>query len=331
MGNSNRADLQQIGNSLLAQRGNAITTQVGSVIWIEAQAHARAIYNIWAVNQKLTYQFDPNKMSDFLGRWEAIMGLHALPTDNIQIRQQRIASRFRAINNMPDLQAVTDLLMGTLGDTFLEVINVGAEFSAADEAVGVIPALVSFPGGAPIVGGVTNVLNGSWFSYIQQIYIEVTKPDSMSSNQFYNTINTIFPILGNYLPAYDTFEWFWDSFSDDGYATPGQLATISITVGTTSLTGSGTGWDQLINIYDGTYNITGGSILEAYDDEGNWQRLLVDTVNSNTSITLVNPAVSTITAQPYVIQGVFCDCDNTSFPYPPVNALNLDNAAINDK
>jgi hypothetical protein len=329
-GNSNRSDLQQIASSLLAQRGNAITTQVGSIMWVETQAWARAIYNIWAVNQKMAYQFDPDKMTDFLPRWNAIMGLAALPTDTIQTQQARIAARFAAINNNPDTQAVTDLLEGALGITFLALLNVNAEYSAAEEAVGVKPAYVQFPGGTSITGGTTNVGNGPWLSCIQELFIEVTNPPTFTNNQFYSTVNTIFPILGQYLPAYDTFDWFWSSFSDDGYASAGTRATISVMVGSTTVTGVGTGWLTPINPPDGTENIHAGSIIEARDNDGNWQRMLVQSIQSNTSLTLVNPAVSTITAQPYVIQGFFLDCNPAAYPYPPTNCLNLDNAGLND-
>ena len=316
-GNSNRDDLQQIATSLLAQRGDAITTQVGSIIWVETQAWARALYHIWAVNTKLAYQFDPNKMTDFLGRWESIMGLGSLPTDSIQQRQSRIAAGFSLINKTPNTQNVNDLMKASLGPTYLELINTTAP-----------EAYAQFPSGVAITGGITNITAGPWYSSCQNIFIEVTNPNSFTNNQFYNTVNQIFPLLNNYLPAYDTFDWFWDSFSDDGYGSSTNRAVISGTVGSTSLTGLRTSWNTPINT-DGTYNVVDGSILECYDDTGSWQRLEVESVNSDTSITLANPLTNNITDKTYVIEGFFCDCDPTSFPYPPVNAHNLDNAGIN--
>lgn len=318
-GNSNRADLQQISSSLLAQRGDAITTQVGSVIWVETQAWARAIYHIWAYNQKAANQFDPNKMTDLLPRWESMMGLSALPGDTIAQRQARIAARFRLINKMPTTQDITDLLMSALGPTFVELINIRQD-----------QAYAQYPGGTPIVGGITNTVNGPWYSTIQHIFVETIHPPSYTDNQFYATVNQIIPLLNPLLPSYDTFDWFWDSFSDDGYASfDGYVGLVSGTVGTTSLTGNGTAWNVPINFADNTFNIEAGSVLEFYDDEGVWQRVTVQSVNSNTSITLAEPLVSTVTNHSYVIQGFFLDCDNLQFPYPPAIAHNLDNAAIN--
>jgi hypothetical protein len=319
-GNSNRADLQQIASSLLAQRGDAITTAVGSIIWVETQAWARAVYSIWAVNQKLAYQFDPNKMTDFLPRWESIMGLAALPTDTIQTRQQRIASRFNAINKMPTTQKVTDLMQASLGITFLGLINDPAPLAYAQ-----------FPGGAAITGGITNVVDGPWYSTVQELFIEVYHPAVMTNNQFYNTVNQVFPLLSPYLPAYDSFDWFWNSFRDDGYATADGYATgtISGTVGDNHIRGFGTAWNTPVNHADNTFDVVIGSILECFDDEGVWRRMVVSSVNSDSSITLTTQLVGNITRQPYVIEGFFLDCDNTQFPYPPIGCLNLDNAGIN--
>lgn len=318
-GNGNRADVQQIASSLLAQRGDAITTEVGSVMWVETQAWARAIYSIWAVNQKMAFQFDPHKMTDFLPRWESILGIAALPTDTIQQRQARITARFLLVNKMPDTQAVTDLLKANLGTTFLEIINTPAS-----------TAFTQFPGGVDIIGGAQNVGNGPWYSEVQNIFVETFRPPVMTDNQFYATINQIFPLLNGYLPAYDTFDWFWDSFSDDGYASgDGYVGTISGTVGSFVLSGVGTSWNTPINAPDFSYNVVGQSILECFADNGTWQRLEVSSVSSDTSLTLANPLVVNITNKKYVIQGFFCDCDSTQFPYPPSNAKNLDNAGIN--
>lgn len=316
-GNSNRDDLQQIANSLLAQRGDAITTQVGSIIWVETQAWARALYHIWSYNQKLAYQFDPNKMTDFLPRWESIMRLAALPTDSIQDRQQRIASRFAIINKVPDTQNVTDLLRSALGITFLQLIN------DTDQN-----AYAQFPGGAPITGGITNIVNGPWYSTCQELFIETTHPPVFTDHQFYNTVNQIFPLLNNYLPAYDSFDWFWDSFSDDGYGSATNRGLLNVPVGSTTLVGTNTKWKTLINA-DGTYNVVAGSILECYDDTGKWERLTVASVTDDTHIVLTSPVTGNITNKIYVIQGFFLDCDPTQFPYPPADAHNLDNAGIN--
>jgi hypothetical protein len=317
-GNSNRADLQQISNSLLQQRGDAITTAQGSIIWIETQAWARALYSIWANNQKMVNQFDPHKMTDFIGRWATILGVSLLPTDTLQARQNRLAARFNIINKFPTTQAITDLLKGALGPTFLGLLNTTAS-----------TAYVQFPGGAPITGGVQNVVNGPWLSDIHELFIEVYHPTYMPDNQFYDNVNQVYNLLNSYVPAYDTFDWFWNGFCDDGYAGgPGNLATVSISVGSTTLTGTGTAWLTPIDT-DGTENLVDGSIIEVLSDVGTWLRLEVETVNSNTSITLADPATATVTNQHYVIQGIFLDCDSLSFPYPPT-CRNLDNAGFNN-
>lgn len=317
-GNSNRSDLQAIVTSLLAQRGDAITNEVSSVVWIEAQSHARAIYNLWAVLLKMSRQFDPRTMTDFLSRWESIMGLAALPTDTIQDRQARLTAKFAMINKPPNTQNVKDILELALDGIFLDLIN-----TTDDQAI------AAFPGGVPITGGITNILDESWLSTIQKLFIEVIHPSYMNDNTFYNTVNQIAPLLNSFLPAYDTFSWFTSSFSDDGTgdATVNR-GIISCSVGSTSVTGVNTAWITPINVSNGVCSISVGSIIEAYDDDGVWRRMEVASIIDDTHLTITEPCINGITNKNYVIQGFFVDCSSSDFPYPPPNCKNTDNAGL---
>lgn len=335
-GGGNRSDLQGIAQSLLNQRGNAVTQEVGSARWIENQAWARAIYGDWCVNQKMANQLNPNTLTDFLSRWETIMGISPLPTDTLQVRRARIAAKFMILGKMPTTQAVTDLLTTYLGPVFLDLINT----TIAD-------GYAAFYNGAPITGGLQNVSNDNtplvlgyfdpgWYSTLQKIYVEVKNQPYLTNNTFYQTVNQIFPLLGSYLPAYTTVTWFWNGFNNSGAdsSTPG-VATITVSAGSTTVTGTGTQWNT--PSASGRYHVKAGSIIEAYANSviinglsvpGSWQRMKVAYVNSDTSLTLTEPASATITNGKYVIQGFFCDCSPTHFPYPPVGCLNVDNAGI---
>lgn len=316
-GNSNRSDLKQIADSLLQQRGDAVTKDVGSVVWIEVQAHARAIYSIWCVNQKLANQFDPNKMSDFLTRWETILQLSPLPTDTLTQRRGRIAAKFLALNKLPNTSQVHDLLAAGLPDTFLDVINVACG-----------DAISFYPGGSHIVGG-SQAGNGPWYSTTASIFVETTQPTYLADGDFQNQVNQVSSILGQYLPAWTDFDWFASSFRDDGHA-DGYTGTLTASAGSFTLTGTNTAWNTPINALDNTYNIEPGSILECFDDTGAWQRMTVASVVSDTSILLTEPVPNSITAKTYVIEGFFLDCDPHSFPYPPATSKNLDVAGLNN-
>ena len=323
-GNGNRADLQGIVQSLLNQRGDAITKDVGSAVWIEVNAQARAIYNIWANNTKMFYQLDPNRLSDFISRWEVIMGVSPLPTDTLQNRRDRIVAKFAIVGKMPTTQVVRDLLAQYLGSVFLVLLN-----TTADEAIAQFPNPPDIMIDGKRIDGAVNTINpGTWLSTVQNIFVEVKNQPYMLNNQFYQIVNQIFPLLGSYLPAYTKFDWFWSSFNDSGNTTAGA-AVISVSSGSTALTGSGTAWNTPLG-FSGRLNLSEGSILEAYDDNGEWQRLVVQSVDSDTGITLQSPAISNITSQQYVIQGFFADCRSDWFPYPPSGCLNADNAGVNN-
>ena len=317
-GNSNRPDLNSITNSLLNQMGNAYTNTVGTLVWIQCRALAIMVNTVWITNTKLVNQFNPNKMSDMLARWEAIFQIIPLPNDTLGSRRTRVAEYFFRINKVPNLSNIDQVLTYLLPETFVGLIieNQSESISA-------------FPNGFNIIGG-QDSSNGPWGSTLSYLAVETQKPLSMSITDFNNNVSQIYALLKQALPAYVEFDWIWDGFCDDGYASSdGYIAKISIVDGTTTLTGVGTAWDTPINTLDNTFNIVPGSILEAFDDMGEWQRMTVLTVNSDTSITLAEVATFNMTSATYVIQGFFLDCDSGSFPYPPV-CYNLDNAGLNN-
>jgi uncharacterized protein YmfQ (DUF2313 family) len=331
----------------MAARGSAITNEVGSVVWVECQAYARAIYYAWAVFEKAANQLNPETMSDALPRWERIMGIAALPGDTLQTRRNRIAAKFSLLGEMPNQSNVSDALDLYLGQNFVALLQGGVSSTLVGS--GSHPAGSAYASwwnaagtgyGDPISIPIENrssdsgsqsaqFINNSdigWYSTVNMIFVELQQLSNQTAQQFYANANQIVSILQPFLPSWVHFDWMNNTFSDDGYAAAGTRATISVTAGSTALTGVGTSWDTPMS--SGRYNLAAGDILEAYDVNGDWQRLVVGTINSNTSITLETAAVSTITSAPYVMQGFFCDCNSTSWPYPPVNSTNTDNSGL---
>jgi len=352
MGNSNRADYRGIVKSLRDQRGsNLRNAPVGSIVWIEINAWARAIYSIWLVNQKLSNQFNPNTLTDFLSRWETICGIAPLPGDTLTDRRNRIAAKFALVGQVANQTNLTDTLDAYLGSNFVQLlqggvsrISVGSGTHPAGSAyarwfggsgstftdpISIPAANTSDDNG--VNGQSAQFINNSdqgWFSTVNMVFVELQQLANQPGAQFYALASSIFTLLQPYLPAYVTFDWFNNTFSDDGYAGgAGLRATITVAGGSTSLAGSGTAWNTPFS--NGVFNVRVGSILEAFDDNGDWQRLQVLHVNSDTSITLNAPAPTNITGKVYVVQGFFLDCDPTAFPYPPIGSLNLDNAGLN--
>ena len=315
-GNSNRPDLNQITNSLLNQMGDAFTNEVGSLVWIQCRAMAELVNTIWITNQKMTNQFNPNKMSDMLARWEAIFQIIPQPTDTLVTRRNRVAEYFFRINQSPDLSNIEAILSFLLPQTFVDLVINPVEDSQS-----------GFIGGGPIVGGQFCSFT-PWHSTLSEITVEVQKPATMSLNAFDGNVDQIYSILKQSLPAYTDFDWMYNSFTDNG-TVPGQQGLITITSGSNILTGTNTSWKTPVNVLDNTYNVEAGSVLEGWDDNGVWRRMTVILVYSDTSVQLEAPVTFDITAKPYYIQGFFLDCDSSLYPYPPT-CYNLDNSGINN-
>lgn len=316
-GDPNRKDYLNLIDTLTQSRGDAISDDPDAIVGAEIRAQALIIYYLWCLNNKFANQLNPNTMSDYLERWEVIMGLRALPTDTVQDRRNRIAAKMKLISKTPNSQNVIDLLTSALGSVFLTIINTVAASAQA-----------GFPSGTSITGGITNITNTTWFSTVNNLFIEVQKPSYMASNQFYATVNQIYTLLQNFLPAYMGFDWFWNGFCDSGNGSSANPAVITCATGSTAVVGTRTAWRTAYPGKPGEYTINAGDIIEAYDDNGNWQRMIVASVTDNTHLTITIPLVTGITNGRYVIQGIWLDIDSTVFPFPPSTALNLDNSAF---
>lgn len=209
-GASNDSDTEAILNDLLSGLGSAFDTEYGSITWIKMNAVARVLNDVFEQNKRLSYQWDPLRMSDFLPRWETIYGLNPLPTDTEVERREKVLAAVQTSGLMPTQQVVTDLLTSLLGPVFVGITNL--------TPLGPSPtALTYVSGGAVIPGGIT-IPDGAaippappvipWLSTISYVAIQVEQPSYMDNDTFYQTANQIYTFLDNLLPAWVAFGWF---------------------------------------------------------------------------------------------------------------------------
>lgn len=205
-GNSNRDDLLLLLKSILNANGTALTQDEGSNIWVLANAQARAIFHIWALNEKVKYEFDPNKMNDLLERWEKILGITPsknvstdvhkdsnLPSvETIQYRRARIAAKFRAVSQMPNAQALEDIITAVFPN-----VSVTVSPTTPDVAVS------SWPSGTTIVGGSAGT-NAAWKSTVSNVNITIGYPAGISDANYERMKKQIYSLLVTFLPAYTT-------------------------------------------------------------------------------------------------------------------------------
>lgn len=183
------------------------TTNTNGVVWVRVQAVARVIWSLWESSERLSFQWDPPRMSDFLGRWEAILALAVSPSDSLATRRARVGVKI-ALAGYGNARATYDTCVAYLGSTFVGIItNTSGN------------ALVYTPTGWPVG---TNEPPGSvtppdWYSTIAHIDIATTQPSTMNDGSYYQTVASVLPALDAILPAWVTFDIIRDGPHGAGF------------------------------------------------------------------------------------------------------------------
>ena len=182
-------------NALNQSDGDALNHEVDSFNYAENLAASRVLVDLWSTNIRLSYQFDPNLMTDFLSRWESILGIIPDINQSDNQRRQVVATKISNYGKAPIQQVVTDLLRAALGEVFVEIIN--SDYTVANMFI---------PGGAVIPGGAT-LMDGDWSSTTAYIAILVEQPIDMEDDDFYRIVGNIDSLLEDVLPAWTNFNW----------------------------------------------------------------------------------------------------------------------------
>jgi hypothetical protein len=178
---------------------------------------------------------------------------------------------------LDNLEYFTKVLLGN--------IFIGFDlYKSSDIGVSFFPS--GLTGGIVIPGGAT-LLDGPWKSNISFINVRVWQPrdkygNSLMDNDLFGSLfKSFYKFYSDYLPA-------WASFS---YLQYNQIGTGSVYgyLGSTTLTGIGTNFLSL----QGATGLF--SDVEIVDDIGNVKSLQVLSINSATSITLIEPLQTSIT------------------------------------
>ena len=194
--------------SMLAQLGTALdTTDTNGLVYVRAQAYARVVWALWEQNQRLANQWDPSRMTDFLGRWENILRLPVSPSDSLSVRRARVAVSFSRVGE-GNWNAVYSACKAYLGSTFVGIITTPSG-----------SANIYTPTGWPMG---TNEPAGSatppdWYSTVAHIDIATTQPSTMGDDEFYATRASVIPALDAILPAWVTFSIIRDGAHGAGF------------------------------------------------------------------------------------------------------------------
>ncbi len=207
--------LKTILDGLNSARGTAYDTVEDGVVYAENEAIARMLWCAWEQNQRFANQFDPDRMTDFLPRWEAIFGLTPLDSDTDTERRRAVKERMLRIGVVPTRQELIDRLTVALGSAFVSYTNI----ELADSTQWVPNTSPAWPAGPPpAVRNVTTLsYDPTWYSTTAHILILVTRPSAMNIGQFWEALGRVYPILDAMVPAWVTWEFYVESPTGAGF------------------------------------------------------------------------------------------------------------------
>jgi hypothetical protein len=186
-----RSSLLAIFNALNKARGTGYDTSTVNPVTIENFAYARAIWEVWETNRRMSVQCDPFSMSDpILARWERIFHLARDPKDTPVERRARVQAKFALFGFEPKPQAIADLLAAKLGSVFVAARHI----SPAD-------SVTSWEGGTLVPGY-------PWYSTVGHVAIQLQKPTGYTEQDFYKAAATVFNILDPIMPAQLRWAWY---------------------------------------------------------------------------------------------------------------------------
>lgn len=305
------SDIALMLQDQLAGMGDFLTTDVGSLNWIEAYTNARCLAAALNFIRLMANQLQPSSSSVFLNRWAAIyntLGAFSVDDieDNIEIKQGEFGTP-------PTLSNIDTLLNNLLGNIFIDVETVPElQFLATTDPINQV-----IIGGNPYKTPLYNTLVYVWQPRDNKDNILL--PD----NIFSTTVESWRQIMEAWNPSYITFitmnltnRGFEDGYGNnynglnfnnylDGYN------VITATAGSTTITGTGTAFSLYPNGQPGDFSgaVNEGFIppLQVVDDSGVLQTYFVSAVGSNTSLTITTPVINNITARTYRTLGFILD------------------------
>lgn len=175
--------------------GTAVADDADSYAYAESLAYSRAIAALFEAIQRLAYQWDPTRMSDFLGRWEAILGIVPPVGATIADRRRAVGVRFALVGVGATIQGLTDYIVSLIGDLFVEIKN-------GDSAT----AVQRIPGGVTIPSGPT-IPDGQFASSVAFVGVHIEPTSGMNDQAFYDAAGSL-RALDTFVPAWADWGWF---------------------------------------------------------------------------------------------------------------------------
>ena len=193
-----RPRLRIVHDALNAARGTALDASNSSTVaWVENMAHARALtFDGYGANERLAMQWDPDRMTAFLGRWEKILGIRPAPGTPDKTRRNEVRKRMRRFIEASSFHSrVVARLQQELGNVFVAV-----EYIDVSNAVVHVPD-TSYPWGTVAAGS-------PWNSTVAHILVLLQKPTGYSEADFYLAAGKVGPAIDGLIPVWTSWDWY---------------------------------------------------------------------------------------------------------------------------
>lgn len=213
LGGAAQTDLEAIQSSLEDALGTALRGERGTVQWVENHATARVLWDLYRATQRLANQWDPARMTDFLARWEGILGLRPMPYATLASRREAVGAKLSLIGAGTSLRALRDYLAVRLDGMFVDLA-----FMSPSQAVSYVPGGGSIPGGPTLLdGAVLGDQMSPFTSTLGYLTILLHKPASMSDVEFYDRAGSIYDEIDGLVGAWMDFAWVRDGVNGAGF------------------------------------------------------------------------------------------------------------------
>ena len=195
-GSSQGGSLEAITKSLVASRGPLFDpNDTTTIAWVESHAIARAIWELYETADRARNQFDPMRMSDFVPRWESILGISPMPSANMNDRRKAIAKRFGAL--------LGGLHLGPLYALLRFYSDISATLKTwRTTDTGVISHVYQ---SIAVPGGVTISADGRWGSSIHSLTFICAQPATMAWADFVARMGELEADLYDTLSSWTTY------------------------------------------------------------------------------------------------------------------------------
>lgn len=191
LGTQRAPTIKILADALGKSRGTAYDSSQGTTVEVENWGLARALWESWETNRRLSFVADPFRMTGtVLARWERMLCIAPEPTATEPERRETVQERFGRFGMLADHQEIRDRLAASLGPVFVDLFHVT-----------LAEAVVWWPGGTPNV-------DAPWYSTVCHVVVKTQKPAGYSEADYMAAIALVNDILDPILPAHMTWDWY---------------------------------------------------------------------------------------------------------------------------